>query len=671
MQSAEIKEREAALAQNGSVLKRLKKWFGLHPIILTIVISVLLTLVIEIMSRHSFGRAFSFLAAKPHIFLLNAVVIMLTMTPGLFTTRKTFFFFVIPLLWFIFGCVNFILVGFRPMPFSAIDFLIIRSVRSIVLVYLTIPELLLICVGFIALITLCVVVWQYSTRRPSKIQLRRGLPFALVLAVIIGVSAFMLEDSKALDSDTVGLMPEAYDEYGFVYCFSYSIFDWGVDRPDDYSEQSIKRITKKLSSPDKAAPERTPNIIFIQLESFYDITNISGIKASEELMPVFRSLQKECSTGAFAVNTVGAGTANTEFETITGMDLSDFSMGEYPYRTVLHDTTCESVCYDLAPYGYTCHAIHNNTATFYDRNLVFPMLGFDSFTPMEYMNDIEMIESGWVDDSVLTGAITDCMASTDGSDFIYAISVQPHGEWPETGEELPIKLTADGEEAPYPLEYFANQIYECDEFLGELVDALSQLDEEVILVAYGDHFPDLDYENEDLISGTVYTTEYIIWSNFGLEKNDRDIRAYQLYAFVMDMLGMHGGLIAETHVQLSDDPEYPAYLSAIEYDMLYGEKYSWGGEHPYEPSEMKMGVKDVTIDSVEYDAGNSLLTVRGENFTLWSIVRIDGKRLDTEFVDANTLMAACRSAESGEVVDVAQITDDSFVLGSSNELILP
>jgi len=671
MQGAETKERELLPSQERSLRKRFSRWFDLHPIILSVVIAILLTLIIEILSRRSFGGAFAFLAKKPHIFLLNALIIMLTMTPGLFTTRKTFFFFVIPLLWFIFGCVNFILVGFRPMPFSAIDFLIIRSVRSIVLVYLSVPELILICAGFVALITLCVIFWQHSTRNPKKIHLRRALPFALSLAVIIGVSSFILEDADALGSDTVGLMPKAYDEYGFVYCFSYSIFDWGVDRPEDYSEESIKKITKKLSPPAESTPETTPNIIFIQLESFYDITNIAGIEASEELMPNFRALQKECSTGAFAVNTVGAGTANTEFETITGMDLSDFSMGEYPYRTVLHDTTCESACYDLAPYGYTSHAIHNNTATFYDRNVVFPMLGFDSFTSVEYMNDIEYIESGWVDDSVLVGSIADCLASTEGSDFIYTISVQPHGEWPEEGDELPIKLTVDGEEAPYPLAYFANQIWECDEFLGELIAALEQLEEDTVLVAYGDHFPDLDYKDEDLLSGTVYATEYIIWSNFGLEKQDRDLRAYQLYAFIMDSLGMHGGILSQAHVQLSDNSDYPAYLSAIEYDMLYGKKYSWNGEHPYEPSEMRLGVKDIAIASAEYDAENSLLTVYGENFTPWSVVRIDGRRLDTEFIDANTLAASCRSAESGSVIDAAQITDDSLVLSSSNEYVLP
>ena len=247
MQGADIRERESAPSKGGSFLRRFGRWFGLHPIILSVVIAILLTFVIEILSRRSFSGAFVFLVRKPHIFLLNALIIMLTMTPGLFTTRRIFFFFVVPLLWFIFGCVNFILVGFRPMPFSAIDFLIIRSVRSIVLVYLSVPELILICAGFVALITLCVIFWQRSTRHPSEICLRRALPFALAVAAIIGASSFVIEKTDALGSDTVGLMPEAYKEYGFVYCFSYSIFDWGVDKPEDYSEDSIKSITDRLS----------------------------------------------------------------------------------------------------------------------------------------------------------------------------------------------------------------------------------------------------------------------------------------------------------------------------------------------------------------------------------------------------------------------------------------
>ena len=96
---------------------------------------------------------------------------------------------------------------------------------------------------------------------------------------------------------------------------------------------------------------------------------------------------KEYSSGYYKVPSVGAGTANTEFESITGMSLHYFGPGEYPYKSILKETTCESAPYVLKNLGYTAHAVHNNEANFYGRRSIFPNLGFDTFTSAEYMKD--------------------------------------------------------------------------------------------------------------------------------------------------------------------------------------------------------------------------------------------------------------------------------------------
>lgn len=106
---------------------------------------------------------------------------------------------------------------------------------------------------------------------------------------------------------------------------------------------------------------------------------------------------KEYSSGYYKVPSVGAGTANTEFETITGMSLHYFGPGEYPYKSILKETTCESVPYVLKNLGYSTHAVHNNEANFYGRRSVFPNLGFDTFTSEEYMADENLQNPlGWV-----------------------------------------------------------------------------------------------------------------------------------------------------------------------------------------------------------------------------------------------------------------------------------
>ena len=126
------------------------------------------------------------------------------------------------------------------------------------------------------------------------------------------------------------------------------------------------------------------------------------------------------------------GTANSEFEAITGGTWIISGAAEYPYKTVLQSTTTESMATLLKEDGYTAHAIHNNSAAFYDRDLVFSQLGFDTFTSKECMNIKKWTENGWAKDTILTGCILNALDSTKGQDHIYTISVQGHGDYPKT-----------------------------------------------------------------------------------------------------------------------------------------------------------------------------------------------------------------------------------------------
>ena len=241
-----------------------------------------------------------------------------------------------------------------------------------------------------------------------------------------------------------------------------------------------------------------PNIIFLQLESFYDVTNIEGYEYSDHPHPIYSMLKEQLPGGKLSVPSIGAGTANTEFETIAGMDVSLFGIAEYPYLSVLQTQTCESIAYNAKAYGYTSHAIHNHKGTFYDRNKVFPNLGFDTFTSLENMPNIVRNQRKWGKDSMLIDPILESLDSSFGKDLIYAISVQPHGRYPsETvykrhlmGQDPKIGVTGNGHNPENPgFTYYVNQLNEADTFLGNLILELSFINEPTVLVFYGDHLP--------------------------------------------------------------------------------------------------------------------------------------------------------------------------------------
>ncbi|MEE1242889.1 MAG: sulfatase-like hydrolase/transferase, partial [Frisingicoccus sp.] len=172
--------------------------------------------------------------------------------------------------------------------------------------------------------------------------------------------------------------------------------------------------------------------------------------------------------------------------------------------------------------GYGTHAVHNHSGNFYSRAQVFNNIGFDTFVCKEFMNFVQT-ENGWAKDEVLLTHIEDCLNSTDQQDFVFTISVQGHGSYPEEKLIDNPKITVSGletEEKNNQWEYYVNQIYEMDLFAKNLVDMMEQRGEPAVVVFYGDHLPTMGLEETDLKSQNLHYTNYVIWDNIGLEKKD-------------------------------------------------------------------------------------------------------------------------------------------------------
>ena len=218
------------------------------------------------------------------------------------------------------------------------------------------------------------------------------------------------------------------------------------------------------------------------------------------------------------------------------------------------------------------------------------------------MNDLEYTPLGWAKDGVLTEEIIKALDSTaDQQDFIYTISVQGHGDYPEYEVLENPAITVGGiedEGIRYSYEYYTNEIHEMDNFIGELIEALSNYDEDVVLVMYGDHLPSLGIENENLTYDNNFETPYVMWSNFNLPKEDKNLYAYQLTSYTLDRLHLTAGTLINFHQNHSEDEDYQTNLKLLQYDMLYGNQYIYGGINPFERTKLQMGVVPITISNV-------------------------------------------------------------------------
>ena len=329
-------------------------------------------------------------------------------------------------------------------------------------------------------------------------------------------------------------------------------------------------------------------------------------------------------------------------------------MGEYPYETVLRENPCESLAYYLREVGYKAHAIHNHTGTFYNRYTVMQNLGFDTFTPVEYMSGVRRNILGWAKDAILTDEIMTVMGSTEGVDFVYTVSVQPHGKYiSEPGDYGDIKASGDFDSMTLAaIEYYVNQIYDTDRFVGELISEISMSGEDTVVVFFGDHQPSLGLSEGRFEGGSLYTTEYVIWSNFGLHGEDKDLCSYELSSHLLRMLGIEGGLISQIHNDAKADEEI---LNALAYDILFGEKYAYeDGAFPYEIPEITYGVREIT--AVGAYIHNDTLYILGNAFTEASCAVVDGRRRDTIYINPNLIV--CADVSGAETVSVAQVAVD-------------
>ena len=617
-------------------LLRVRKFFAFY-----VFLPVILDIIIESLNRKSVFSAFSYMIDKPFLFVFNVLIIMLTLSLSMYFKREIFVLTLLSVVWLLFGVVNFVILHFRVTPFSAVDFTLISSAISVSGHYLTAFNVVMIFFAIAILVVSMICLFKRTPCFQKNATKKAYMLSTLVIFTLAAGIIVMHRSSTSVQAlaENYTNISEAYENYGFVYCFANSIIDTGIRKPEDYSGESMAQIKASLKDNEKDEPEVKPDIVMIQLESFFDICDVKKVSFSRDPLPNFHRLQKEYSNGQLTVPTVGAGTVNTEFEVLTGMSQHDFGVSEYPYKTVLKSKASESICNDLAQIGYTSHAVHNNTATFYGRNKVFSNLGFDTFTSVEYMNNITLNPNGWAKDDVMVDEILKTLEDDQKKpEFTFGITVQSHGKYndvkPDSKDPVKVYNAPDGKEASY--QYYVNEINEVDRMIGDLVNALDKRKKPTVLVLYGDHLPSLDLSDEDLSDGSLYETQYIIWNNYGMKEKDQDLKAYELYPEVLDQLGIHEGVITRYHQQADRSSDtYKENLKALEYDLLYGENYIYDGEVPFQATDLQMGTKPLKLADIYQKDGEYF--VRGDNFTPYCKVYFDGKELESRWVDEHHL----------------------------------
>lgn len=498
-----------------------------------------------------------------------------------------------------------------------------------------------------------------------------------------------------------------YEENGMMLGFALNAEYLKVSAPANYQESAIKQVIEGSKATYSANPDFKPNIIFVMSEAFWDPTLMKNVSFSQDPMPFFRSLQKSQTSGTMLSPVYGGGTANTEFEVLTGFSTQFIPNGAIPYAQYVNKPI-EALPTILQRQGYATSAIHPYDNWFYNRNNVYKDLGFDKFISKEHFSNPE-IKGQYIRDTELTKKILAEVKATDKSDFIYATSMQAHGPYattPDPQNKIKVSGSNLSPASQAILENYSNTIADVDQSLKQLIEGLEQSGEPTEVIFFGDHLPMLGddysvYKEAGFIKGDnsyqdyldLHSVPFVTWNNFSTTKQDLNLSSNFLGTYALQLAQKSGSHMTDFLSNLmehdSDVVINQDYLSQekitptevnryklLQYDVMFGNNFTNQLEQSHEAainSGYIQGEGPVKITNVEISDG--VLTIQGENFVENGKVYIDGKPLEATFISSNGLSASLPNdfSSKSDTVEIQIKLSDSMnkVISQSNVYPLP
>ncbi|MCQ6276857.1 sulfatase-like hydrolase/transferase [Bacillus sp. V3B] len=452
-----------------------------------------------------------------------------------------------------------------------------------------------------------------------------------------------------------------HDTNGFLLATLIDSKFLNIPKPDNYSKEAIEEIYKNIQ---EATDEKStiskinPNIIFIMSEAFWDLSIASELHLSKEVIPNFKEISNESTFGVVEVPSIGGGTANTEYEVLTGLSktfLRNYNVPYNPYNSYIHRPV-HSLATTFSELDYHTTAIHTYHSWFYRRNEVYKHLGFDKFTSLETLGNKPKIDGMFTDDEVINDLIINEMKKTENPDFIYTITMQGHGPYDDmnsTDNGIRVKNTIS-DNSKKIIENYANNIYEVDEAFGRLIDTLRNFEEPTLVVYFGDHIPPL---GNDVYKEIHFDTEgnfgkktpVLVWSNYEELNDEINFHVNMLGSYVLDKVGVTSNpymnyLNAYSKVSPSITPEenedFYRDFELLQYDIMHGEQYFYELVGQPQVSDQYSIGEPMKIEQTFVEGKNTqyMFIIAGNSIGHTSVAYLNGVEMNTHVKDGSKVV---------------------------------
>lgn len=261
---------------------------------------------------------------------------------------------------------------------------------------------------------------------------------------------------------------------------------------------------------------------------------VNKIKTNKEVMPYINSMKENTIKGNMLVSVFGGGTSNSEYEFLTGNSVSSLPLNGNAYtQFVKHQVP--SLASQLKEQGYETTAFHPYKPNAWNRQSVYPLLGFDNFLDETSLDESKVKRiRGWVSDESDYDKIIETFEKkkADNPLFMFNVTIQNHGGYLIPDDNFKQEITIKDEKKTETAERYLSLIHESDRAFKKLIDYFKTQKEPTIVVMFGDHQPKLEDDFYELLYGKdlnslnikemqkKYTVPFVIWANYDIKEKD-------------------------------------------------------------------------------------------------------------------------------------------------------
>ena len=442
----------------------------------------------------------------------------------------------------IYGLANYFVLNFRSVPIQPWDLLSIGTAASVAgnYEYTLDRQALLVVLGFILLLIL-----EYFCR----FTLKKGtwklrLPMAATLVVMLGAFGLMFHSDEIVEQK-LRLYNKLFTpttisyKNGTALAFVMELRYMSVDKPAGYdadaAAQELAALEEEsMSEPAMAAAsdgEELPNIIVIMDEAFSDPAILGNFTVNQDYMPFVHSLLEGAEntvSGWLNVSVLGGNTANTEFEYLTGNTMAFLPQGSIPYQQYINESA-PSLASHLASLGYQTVAMHPYNASGWDRDTVYPAMGFSEMYFLPDFENPHKVRNYVSDQSDFEKIIEIYENKGDSPLFLFNVTMQNHSSYTESFDNFDPQIEVEG--GSQTLNNYLSLLSLSDEALSELIAYFEGQEEDTVIVFFGDHQttnsviePILKQNGKSSSTLTEeeqadrYKVPFFIWTNFDIEE---------------------------------------------------------------------------------------------------------------------------------------------------------